>query len=260
MSKISKTTAKKRAITRNVNATVQTNASAVGTRLEALLFPNGVPRPLTLKDVFIAFAALLGRDYEQLAEFDRNLATEKGQDAQRRRGRTRDVTRVRGQLMSLRSTVESFYGAEAVAELGLAGETPRAADALATSAANALEGFDEVLSEHETLFDLDAPDLAPVVASLTAAVDDLNDSLELLDLDVRETEETRAQYGEADETWQHHYSPVAAILEAFYRLAEMPAHAERVRPTSRRRAGEPEPIDEQTDAEQPQEDLVEDEE
>ncbi len=244
MAKITKLVANKRSITRTIVSSVAANHELLGERLEQTLFDGQPPVPLTMADVAKAITAQLSGTYETLEERDREVATETAQDRFKRSQRDQIVTRLRQRLISLRGAVEADFGSQAAAHLGMIGNTPEAPDQLITHTNNVLQRMDDGLGDFEPLLpELARPDYTPRTTSIAQDVSALVAAMASLDQDIRETQTAQNQRTQALEQWTKNYSPVASILEGLYRLVDMPAHADRVRPTTRRRAGVPEPED-----------------
>jgi hypothetical protein len=243
MAAISKTTANKRLITRTLASSVETRGASLGAELTEILFDGHPPDPLTMEEVIEALITLVQSDYNLLAETDRRLATEKGQDDKKRTLRDWHIARVRQRIISTRRRLEGCFGPDGIDAAGLIGRTPESVDALIIYGRNIQEQLAEGLTDYTTLLGIERPDLAGMATRLGEDLDHLEASVEAVGVDKRETQQAQVQNVRAKEAWSDHYSPVAAILENFYRLADMNAHAERVRPTSRRRAGLPEAAD-----------------
>ncbi|MBA2661466.1 MAG: hypothetical protein H0U74_04180 [Bradymonadaceae bacterium] len=236
--------ANKRSITETIDSSVEVNLEVLGAKLEYLLFKGPPPQPLTMALVAKAISGVLIESYEGVEVLDREVATEVGQDRVKRATRDGYVGRLRQRLISLRGNIEADFGSAAVAHLGMAGETPSNPDQLITHSRNVVEQMAAGLSDFPpTLPDLEPLDLAARAEGITRDVAHLERAIAALNKDLRETQDAQNKRNLATERWNKHYSPVASIVENLFRLAEMPAHAERVRPTNRRRAGLPEPVD-----------------
>lgn len=244
MAKITKLVANKRAITRTVASSAQANHTALEENLEQVLFGGTAPAPLTIGIVVQAIAAVLQDNYENLEVQDREVATEVAQDRQKRETRDETAARLRQRLIALRTIIEADYGSAATAHLGMSGETPLVPDQLITYAQNVLRRLDDGFGNFKPLLpEITPPDFTPRTDAITQDITSLADAVAAVDQDVRETQDAQNLRNLALTQWTQNYVPVASIIENLYRLAQMPAHAERVRPTSRRRAGTPEPED-----------------
>ncbi|TDP75212.1 hypothetical protein DFR33_10477 [Bradymonas sediminis] len=243
MAAISKTTANRRMITHTLASSVDTQGGQLAGALNAVLFEGNPPDPLTMSAVIGAVIRVLQRDYAELNRLDQLVAKEKAQAEKKRVLRDQQIARVRQRVFSIRSLLEGSFGGEAIPAMGLGGRTPEGCDALITHGRNIQAQLEEGLSSYETLFGLERPNLGAMSAELGRDLDQLEAAVDAVRVEVRETEDAQAAHNRANEAWSRHYAPVAGILENLYRLAEMNAHADRLRPTSRRRAGLPEAAD-----------------
>ncbi len=259
MAKITKMVAGKRLVTRTIVSSMLANHQVLGAELEKTLFDGQPPVALTMADVVHAIGMKLEKDYQILELRDREVATEVAQDSVKRTRRDAIVTRLRQRLISLRSMIDSDFGTAAVAHLGMSGPTPDAPDLLITHSQNVLMRLEDDFDDFQPLLqELGRPDFTIRADAIKKEVAGLTIALAALDQDLRETQDSQNVRNRATEAWSKSYSPVASIIENLYRLADMPAHAERVRPTHRRRAGVPEPED--LENAPPQDDVREDDE
>lgn len=242
MSQISKTTADRGKITRTITSTVDANSQEAGSAFEKLLFPNGVPPNLTAEDVLIAISGVLGRRYQTLEAADIERASETQDDDALRDLRDSLVPETRDQVMAIESIVEAHWGERGVGAVGLEGNTPRSPDHLLHYGRNVSSKLAR-LDNMDTRLSVNPPPLDQLADELDDLLDELAGVIDDLQIDVRETENARAERNRALDEWDETYSPVASIVENIFRLAELEAQAERVRPTSRRRSGRPEPED-----------------
>lgn len=244
MANISKAAGNKRGITRTIVSTVKVNKQPLSKQLEVLLFGGAPPPALTMEQVVDAFVNVLQCDYDAVEICDQEVATERSQDKQKRAQRDGYVTRVRQRVLSLRGAVDADYGPAAVSGLGLAGELPESPDQLVTHTRNVLKQVADSLDTYEPILpDIAPADLTPRIEGITRDLALLEGVIEALGNDLRETQAAQDARNKANARWSKHYGPVASIVENLFRLAEMQAHADRVRPTNRRRAGLPEQID-----------------
>jgi hypothetical protein len=136
MADISRQTAARQAITRTVVSSIHTHNDALTQKLEALLFPKGVPPDLTLGLVCGALSQLLQRDIADVVHSDQEVARELGEDRGARDHRDTKATALRKVLFKIRSAVDSLGGDQAVTKSGLGGRIPTQADALLPFASN----------------------------------------------------------------------------------------------------------------------------
>ena len=237
MAKISQRTANKRGIQRNIKSSVETHAEALNERLEKKLFPGGPPEDLTIGDVTMAICDLLAVTYARFQKADHVVATETAQDRRHRVRRDKAVTDLRASIINTRSVVGGVWGDAGRQHVGLSGQTPETPDALLTYAENAWEQLTAGLDDFETVLKVDPPDISQYADHMKAKIDELDEAVETLQINIRGTQDARSEREEVAQDWGNDYVPVATIVEHLFRLADMPEHAERVRPTSRRRSG-----------------------
>ncbi|TXD37315.1 hypothetical protein FRC98_11335 [Lujinxingia vulgaris] len=243
MAKISRLSGNMYAIHGNIASSVRVNSYTLSKRVEAKLFPNGVPPSVSVEDVIHALVEVLSRRYETFAELDRRVATELSRDRFLRGDRDACVVDLRQGVIATRGVVEGFWGREACRSVGLVGETPERPWDLLIYARQVHRGLEAGLADYMPLLGISVPDTREMAAGLKLKIDALDAKLSALGLEERGTQAAQNKRQEAAEDWNRHYVPVASIVESLYRLVDMPAHAERVRPTSRRKAGEAEQVD-----------------
>ncbi len=236
MAKISKTTANKRELTRAIASSVRAHHAALEANLEQVLFDGSAPASLTIGEFVQAVVATLEASYEALELHDQEVASEVAQDRQKRARRDEIGSRLRKRLILLRTLIESDYGPAAARHLGLSGVTPDPPDQLVNFAQNVLHRLNDGLGDFEPLLpEITPQDITPRVAAIAQDLASLTAAIAAVDQDVRETQRSQDQRNQALARWTQNYAPIAGIIENLYRLARMPDHAERVRPTSRRR-------------------------
>lgn len=243
MAKISRLSGNMYAIHGNIASSVRVNSYTLSKRVEAKLFPGGVPSSVGVEDVIHALVEVLTRRYETFAELDRRVASELSRDRFLRGDRDVCVVELRQGVIAIRGVIEGFWGRGACRSMGLVGETPERPWDLLIYARQVHRGLEAGLADHKPLLGISVPDTAELAAGLKMKIDALDAKLSELGLEERGTQAAQNERGEAVEDWNRHYVPVASIVENLYRLADMPAHAERVRPTTRRKAGEAEAMD-----------------
>src|SRR5690606_9507042 len=117
-------------------------ADEIGPPLTSLLYPDGLPPDLTVRDFILALVALLVKMQTDLEEKDMILAKELGDDVAARDGRDEQYAQLRSTVISTRTLIESLFGSEGLARAGLRGPTPTNHDLLiqlANSAAHQIE-------------------------------------------------------------------------------------------------------------------------
>ena len=240
MVEISTQTANKQAITRTVVSSLGTHGDALSSKLETLLFPGGAPADLTVRGFCEALLQLLQKDIEEVVRCDQEVARESGEDREAREARGSEAAALRQLMFRVRSALDSVGGEKAVAQGGLGGRIPDKPGALLPFARNVAKQVVTVTVVGGGLVTFDVNTAASIVSE---AADRLEQALDNVANDTRETQAARSAHDDADATWRQHYTPLAGIAERLYRLVGMVHEADRVRPTSRRRAGLPEAPD-----------------
>ena len=240
MSSISQRTGSKSAIQRTIAAALLANRGALEERLKALLFPDGAPPEVDLGLVLESIVRVLGRDARAFEAVDQRVADETSQDRALREARDEAVGELRESLIGAHSFLEGVFGLNAAREMGLRGQTPENPDQLMAFARNVVRRMRGGLDRFQTRISIAPPDIGPLVDDIQARLEKREGIIEDLVVDLKETEDAQNERNQALNAWNRHYVPVASIMENLFRLAEMPRHAERVRPTNRRRAGLPE--------------------
>lgn len=236
----SRLVADRAAITRTVTTAADKRGEEIADALEPMLFPEGAPSALTLIGFIYALAGLLARTQSVLEAKDAILAKEVGDDVVARDTRDARRSEARQILVGLRAMIEGLFGPVGLARAGLTAAIPTSPDAvvqLALSAADQIEANDLGTTEGVTL------DRAAIAAKLRTSADALRASLDTHQAEERETQTARGERDAEAELWLQIYPGVADVLAGLASIAGRTDIAERVRPTARRRAGEPEPVD-----------------
>lgn len=237
MAKVSQRSAFKLAIQRNVESAMRNNIDELEGRIEEVIFREGVPDTLTVRDVLMALPLVLKRDYLEFEKYDHRVSLESAEDRVAREHRGEAIVDLRECIIDTRSIVEGFWGSRAVRFLTLTGETPRQPDSLVTYARNVEQKLSQGLDRFELRLNANPPSAEQLAAELDQRINTLAEALEAVEDDVRETQDAQQARNRAAEAWDDHYVPTATIVEHLFRLGGMPEHAERVRPTTRRRSG-----------------------
>ncbi|MEM9494106.1 MAG: hypothetical protein AAGC55_33480, partial [Myxococcota bacterium] len=242
MPEISPTTAAKQAVTRTVVSSVRSHSDELAQRIGTILFPDGAPAAVDLGALYRAVAAALERTYLRVEHADREVARELGEDRQARGERDHQAEAMRDTLVRLRGLVAGAHGPEAVDAVGLSGAIPTRTEALVPFARNTADKL-VTLSAPAPALSFTTLNLDAAAAALRQQAERLDRALSELARDRRETQAAQDAHHRANDAWQRDYSALARIIESSFLLAGMEHQAARVRPTSRRRAGRPEPAD-----------------
>ena len=241
MDNVSKMAANWAMVIRTVVASIRSNLDAVASGAEAILYPDGPPAEARLRVVLAAMADLLEHRLEVLREAERTLVLERGDDPAARGAETDAYQKLRALLIRLRSLAEGTFDDVTVAKLGLRGATPENADAIAEYAST--------IAKSRSTITLPAPpegitfDAAHFATALRTDVNALTGAQQAVAVEEREAQRTLSARDAAESALQLAYVNVADTFTAWALLAGRADIAERVRPTSRRRSGLPEPTD-----------------
>lgn len=236
----SRRVAKCATIVRTVATAGETCADEIVALLDSLLFPDGPPPNLTLRDFILALVAFILSVQAELEARDRFLAKELGDDVAARDERDEQQAKIRKDLVSIRALIESLFGDLGLARAGLAAPIPTNNDSLiqlANSSAEQIETNSFGSADGVTL------DRAAIAGKLRGSAQSFRSALDTHKTEQRETQLARASRDIQLDLWFQVYPGVADVLAGLATIAGRPDIANRVRPTAGRRAGEPEPID-----------------
>lgn len=230
-------------ITRTVISSIRVNGELVARKLQPDLFPDD-PEGTQVLTLYNARAGALQRKMNALAQRAGAVRGQRGNDEALRNELQGAVTDLRGDVMRTRSIVEAFFDPAIVAQTGLTGETPNDPDDLVLYAGHAAEQLRVIvfpaLDEEKEGITFNpvrrAEQFEAGVARLKAAKDaEATDS--------RVEQQAMQARDQAERDLRYAYIAAADEFSADAVQAGYPEIAERVRPTSRRREGKPEPID-----------------
>lgn len=249
--KASRMVADRVAISNTVLSAVDNHGPEIAPKLDALLFPNGIPANLDMLGVLLAIQQFLAKTTQNLVEADTAHTVELQDDDPFRRLREESIAELRAYLVSLRSTLTSNYGPEVASAYGCAAPIPDDANTLVRFAANVEELFrNRALTE--------TPKKKSLALNTTDAADDLEQARKTLEKalsDVererREGQLTQAAKNNAMDEWSRIYPRAADAIAALFALAGREELANAVKPTARRRAGLTESTDHAAPAETP---------
>lgn len=237
MSDVSKAVVNRVAIARTLLAAVEVQGQEVVSQLEATLFPQGVPEGFDVRVFMDALTGHVQRSIDDLVQKDRAHAIELADDDAPRQERDSAKAALRETLFGIRDTLEGVFGASIAAAYGLSGATPEDSNELLSRAA----AVSELLANRPLV---EKPLRLGVMVDLKAIASELNVHIGALDKalgdvrrEEREAQVTRDARNASLAAWSASYQGVADILTGMLELVGKQALAERVRPTSRRRAG-----------------------
>lgn len=137
-----------------------------------------------------------------------------------------------GQMIAVREALGGIYGPACLEALTQTGRLPPRPDMLLESAEALVRALPVVLPQHTPRFGAGF-DPAEIVESIQAGIEPLRAALKAVAREVREAEATLVQRNKARDLYDAIFSDGANALSGLFRLAGMPEHAKRVRPSRR---------------------------
>ena len=249
--KVSRAVADRASINNTVVAAIDVHGPEVAPDLDAILFPYGGPGGIHMGLILTAFGNALRESSARLQAADQSHAAELADDDGYRKNRDGAVGALRAVFISLRAALTNNYGPEVAAAYGVASALPDDTQTLIHSA-GAVEKLlrERPLVEPPIMKGL-AVDPLLVADDLKAAADAAQKALGDVEREKREAQATLDKKNTELDTWARRYPPIAEIVSQLFTLAGRPALADRVKPTTRRRAGLPEEGDLPPDATPP---------
>ncbi len=219
-----------------VLATGETHASPLTTRLTSELSPH-LQRGEKLPDVALLvqlFLRWLGQAETDLVAADLTYERELADDDAPRRARDEAATEVRDQLIELRDLADALYGAQAVRQLGMTGETPTDPMALLRQAKAVLSALGTTKLPPPRR---KGAELAPkeLEAELRVPAVALDKALTSVSREAREAEVALSDRDRALAEYDRRYSATTAVVASLLAAASESALADRLRPLSGRR-------------------------
>ena len=170
-----------------------------------------------------------------LTTSDRDLRDQKALTSRYRRDRDAAFEALSPHIVGLRDTFRGACGPEVFTEIGFALRTPEQPGELFELAQHLTTRLGEPdLELPAARFKGIALDPAGVVEEMAPLVDDLGQALESVTREERRTEAMKIAKDEALDAYTRTFLWVAQSAEALFKLADLPAVAQRVRPSSRR--------------------------
>lgn len=246
-----KAAANRSTVSRTVLSTIEVNAKEVEDKALGILYPDGAPRTITVSGLLMALAGMLERSDRELQDADHAHSQELGDDDAVRAEREESSAQLREQMIDARATLGGAYGPLVLAAYGLDGDTPTAPDLLlqrARNTASLLRSRPLTETPKRRAVKIDARQLGE---ELGATAERYDASLKAVQREEREAQVTLNRRNEAMENWSARYQGAADIMTGFCELIGRQDLADRVRPTSRRRAGLPEDGDTPVNPTQP---------
>ncbi|MDC3956129.1 hypothetical protein [Polyangium jinanense] len=243
MSQPSKLVADRVSISRTVLGSLNEHTSEIATELEIALFPEGLPREITVASFLHALRDLLARSTETMFAADLAHARELADDDAPRALAEERVEGLKALLLSLRTTLASTYGVPVAAAYGIPSQIPDDPEVLLRVASTVERLLRErPLVEPPKIKSLAIAPLA-VAEDLGLAIADLRRALVDVDRERREAILSQSTKNLAMARWLSTYQGVTEAACGLYALAGQAALAEGIRPTARRLAGLPEEED-----------------
>lgn len=240
---VSKAVADRVAVSNTVISAINIHGPAFIPKLEQELFPNGPPQTLSTQDFVFAFRDLLVRNNQALIDADLKHAGELSDDDQHRMARDEATVTLRQLASMVRSNLLSGYGLGIASAYGLKEPMPEDSPTLVAYAQNAAKLLANRPLSEPCKFSSMAVNAPAASADLFAAAAALKTALEDVERERREAQVTLSAKNQVLAGWSPLYQDVANATMAFCGIGGRPDLAERVKPTTRRRAGLPEEED-----------------
>lgn len=225
------------AISNTVMSSLAVHGPTAAPAIEAILFPDGAPKDLTVAGFLEALHDALARNRNQLSDVDLAHVAELADDEAPRAYRDNAVAMLRGNLTALRGNLVAVYGAPVAVAYGVPSPIPESDELLLRAATH-------VEAQLRTRPLMEAPKHAGFSIDRTAVADALRDliaDVKTATADVererREAQVTLKAKNEALALWSTIYQGIADATAGLYSLAGLSELADLVRPTARRRAG-----------------------
>ncbi len=172
---------------------------------------------------------------DMLITSDRDLRDQKALTTRYRRTRDAAFSALSPYVVGLRDTFRGACGREVATELGFASRTPEQPAELHEQAQHLTARLSESNLELPAVrYKGIALDPVGLVEEMAPLVEDLGQALENVSREERRTEAMKIAKDEALDAYTRTFLWVAQSAEALFRLADLPAVAKRVRPSSRR--------------------------
>lgn len=229
---------------RYVQASLEANAEKAAA--EASKSFGGKLGEAALKALFAALLWLIVDRTERLAAAELEYVREQGEDVEARDRREQSTLDLSQGLQRVRHRLDSLGGETLVAQCHLSGSLPTSPQQLLTLTRNVCQALRSFQGPIEDELGGSLYDPAPSADFLERHASALEKSLDAVDLDKRETQDTLIERDAALTRWKLAYRCVSAITEGLYRLAGMERAAEQIRYRARRQRGEEAPSPEPT--------------
>jgi len=215
----------------------------VAPTLDAILFPGGPPPGVNMALFLAAFGNALRESTTRLQDADQTHTAELADDDGYRKNRDGAVGALRGIFISLRAALTNNYGPEVASAYGVASPLPDDAQTLLHSAGTVEKILRErPLTEPPIIKGLFV-DRILVADDLKAAAESVKKAIADVEREKREAQATLDKKNIEIDAWAKRYPPIAEIVSQLFALAGRHSLADRVKPTTRRRAGLPEETD-----------------
>jgi hypothetical protein len=237
MASISKMVSDRADISNTVVSSITVQGPEVAADVEKILFPDGLPKHLTVAQLFTALGDALGRSVHELTAADLANAQELSDDDAPRAERDAAVAAVRERLINARGLLTSVYGASILKAYGLTGELPDDTQQLVRHAGHVASQLTSRPITEAPKQEGASVDPKAVGRGLAAAAKKLETALGDVQREEREAQLTLKRRNAAMAVWSDRYQGVADATTGLFELAGRADLAELVRPTARRRAG-----------------------
>lgn len=171
-----------------------------------------------------------------LTQKEQEYASEQGEDPTARAAREEALSACQQTLGNINRRLASIGGAELAASFGLPSAMPQQPDRVAQMAANVVSLLD---AHKDDLVDEFKETTSPqkLAKALAEKTEALQDALNLVNKEQRETQVALFERDKATEQWANVYQGISRVAEGLFILVGETELADRVRYSARRRAG-----------------------
>lgn len=194
-------------------------------------FDGAQTRPFVL-----ASCALLEKVTEEMWEAEYHYTQEQSEDIAARDERDRHYAAALTGYVTVRTSISNVLGAKELSVYGISTRQPDTPAKLVTAMKNTIQLLGKNPRQKSDGFGNNF-DSAQAKAGLEAMLQPLNDILDLLRTEGKETEQAMLRRDAVVTRWERVYRGTANMLVGLFTMAEMLDLAERVRPTTRKSSG-----------------------
>lgn len=192
--------------------------------------------PEIIRKTFDAFTKYMTKHNDELSRFEESLTGENADDIKARLLRNEAFIKAYPNVTKSKYALTEAFGEEAVRGYGLSGDTPNTSKLLEEYLKNSIKLLRDTPREYEddVLGTISTEKIADLFEKHYTKLKEVHSTLD------RETRETQLAYEKREAQsgdWSGAYRGIATAMEGYYRIAEAPQYAERIRDSSRKRSG-----------------------